>query len=57
MAQVVERAAWNVYCQTQSSADLDLWRKKLQVLNDEMEHRTRLLAQSVRASGRSGGDR
>lgn len=48
-----ERDAWLKYSETQTSENLADWRRKLQLLNDELEHRTRLLAERVRESRRT----
>lgn len=50
IASLRERAAWRRYCESQSLEDLTAWRKALQVLNDELEHRTRLLHQQVKVA-------
>lgn len=51
MAQLRERSAWAKYTASQNVDDLVAWRRTLGVLNAELEHRTRILAEHVRTSG------
>jgi cell division FtsZ-interacting protein ZapD len=55
VVQETERRLWLHYLKTQRSADLNAWRHALQVLNDELEHRTRLLADRVHTAVRTSG--
>lgn len=53
LLQHQEKACWSAYLATSQRADLDQWRKALGRLNDELQHRARLLNEAVRTSAGS----
>jgi hypothetical protein len=50
LLQHKEAAAWSQFLSTRSDADLQAWRKALDVLHAELESRVRLLRTSARAA-------